>query len=156
MEILIVTVGKFGKGKAHAAEKAIYEQYAGRISPPPKLTEVEEKRPLPSEQRKRREGELLRAALPNGAVVVALDERGRNISSNDLATKIESWRDSGRRSIAFLIGGADGLDNETRRRADMVVSLGKMTWPHLLVRGMLAEQIFRAQSILAGHPYHRA
>lgn len=156
MEFVIVAIGKFGKGKSHAAERKLFEQFARRLSPPPKLIEIEEKRPLSANERKRREGELIRAALPDGAVTVALDERGRDLSSEAFARRIETWRDSGRRTVAFMIGGADGLDDETRDRADMILSLGKMTWPHLLVRGMLAEQIFRAQSILAGHPYHRA
>jgi 23S rRNA (pseudouridine1915-N3)-methyltransferase len=156
MDILIVAVGKFGKGKSHAAEKALFDHYSRRISPLPKIVEVEEKRPLPAEARKRREGEMLRNAVPNGAVIVALDGRGRELSSEELAGRVETWRDSGRRGVAFIIGGADGLDDDTRQAADLVLSLGRMTWPHLLVRGMLAEQIFRAQSILAGHPYHRA
>jgi 23S rRNA (pseudouridine1915-N3)-methyltransferase len=92
---------------------------------------------------------------PADALVVALDERGVTLSSRDLAARLGGWRDSGRREIAFLIGGADGLGRAALDRAALVLSLGPMTWPHLLVRVMLAEQLYRAVAILQGHPYHR-
>jgi len=156
MQFYIAAVGRFGGGRAHAAERSLFERFAGRIVPSPILTEVEEKRPLAAAERRRREGELLLAAVPAGAFMVALDERGRQWASADLAARLGRLRDEGRRHVAFLIGGADGLDEPVRAAADLVLSLGAMTWPHLLVRGLIAEQIFRAQSILAGHPYHRA
>ena len=88
-------------------------------------------------------------------MIVALDERGKDLSSRQLADRIAGWRDDGIRDIVFLIGGADGLDGRVRERADLLLSFGRVTWPHMLMRGMLAEQIYRAQCILAGHPYHR-
>lgn len=123
--------------------------------PPPAIIEVEEKRRLPPAELKAREAELILAALPRGARLVALDERGTAWGSVELANRLRDWRDAGAGSVAFAIGGADGLGSAVTERADAVLSLGKMTWPHLLVRGMLLEQLYRAQQILAGHPYHR-
>jgi 23S rRNA (pseudouridine1915-N3)-methyltransferase len=129
--------------------------YAARILPPPAIVEVEEKRPLPSRLMKTREGELILGVLPAGVPLVALDERGVQWSSRALAERIAIWRDRGSPELAFAIGGADGLHSTVRDRADAILSLGSLTWPHLLVRGMLLEQLYRAQQILAGHPYHR-
>lgn len=120
------------------------------------LKEIEIKKDLAAEVRRAREGEALLAAIPSGARLVALDERGRAESSETLAKRLGRWRDDGARTIGFVIGGADGLDEPVRKKADFVLSFGALTWPHMLVRAMLAEQIYRAQSILAGHPYHRA
>jgi 23S rRNA (pseudouridine1915-N3)-methyltransferase len=102
------------------------------------------------------EAELLRRAVPEGAVIVALDERGHLESSPDFAARLAGWRDTGRGDLALLIGGADGIAPELRAEADFVLSFGKMVWPHMLVRVMLAEQLYRAASILAGAPYHRS
>ena len=102
------------------------------------------------------EAALLERALPQGALHVALDERGRTLSSPEFARKIAGWRDAGRADLAFLIGGADGLAPALRDAADFSLSFGAMVWPHMLVRVMLAEQIYRATTILAGGPYHRA
>lgn len=96
---------------------------------------------------------LLRA-LPENAVLIALDEGGEDITSGELARRLGQWRDQGR-DLAFLIGGADGLDPPTLAQADWRLALGRLTWPHLLVRLLLAEQLYRASTILAGHPYHR-
>jgi len=104
---------------------------------------------------KEQEGELLLAALPRGAKVIALDEIGKTMTSRDFATLLGRWQDDGAQDLAFMIGGADGLSEAARDAADVILSLGRMTWPHMLVRGLLAEQLFRAESILAGHPYHR-
>ena len=101
------------------------------------------------------EADLLRRALPKGAVICALDERGKVMSSTDFADKIAAWRDAGRSDLAFIIGGADGIDPALRAQADFSLSFGKMVWPHMMVRVMLSEQIYRAASILAGGPYHR-
>ena len=90
-----------------------------------------------------------------GRVTIVLDERGEALSSTDLARKLDRWRDDGRREARFLIGSADGHEQEQRATADLLLSFGPATWPHLLVRAMLAEQLFRATSILANHPYHR-
>ena len=102
------------------------------------------------------EAALLERAIPGGALICCLDERGRQMSSPDFADLIAGWRDAGRQDAAFVIGGADGLDPAFRDRADATLSFGAMVWPHLLVRVMLAEQLYRAASILAGSPYHRA
>jgi 23S rRNA (pseudouridine1915-N3)-methyltransferase len=123
--------------------------------PPPAIVEVEERRSLPPEQLKLREGELILGALPAGVPFVALDERGAQWSSRALAERIAAWRDQGESQLVFAIGGADGLHRAVLDRADVILALGSMTWPHLLVRGMLLEQLYRAQQILAGHPYHR-
>ena len=129
--------------------------YASRIVPPPVIIELEEKRRLPVALLKAREAELIFGALPAGIPLVALDERGAGCSSRAFADRIATWRDEGWPELAFAIGGADGLDGAVLDRADAIMSLGPMTWPHLLVRGMLLEQLYRAQQILAGHPYHR-
>ena len=104
---------------------------------------------------KAREAELILAAVPTGARLVALDEKGAAWSSRELAERVAAWRDQGTATLAFAIGGADGLGPAVTARADAVVSLGAMTWPHLLARSLLLEQLYRAQQIIAGHPYHR-
>lgn len=102
------------------------------------------------------EAARLARTIPAGAVVAALDERGQMPDSPGLARMLAGWRDGGRQDAAFVIGGADGLDPALRAGADVTLSLGPMVWPHLLVRVMLAEQLYRAATILAGLPYHRA
>ena len=102
------------------------------------------------------EAALLERTVPSGALLVTLDERGRTMSSPDFAELLARWRDAGRQEAAFLIGGADGLAPALRDKADQSISFGQMVWPHMLVRVMLAEQLYRAASILAGAPYHRA
>lgn len=151
MRIVVAAVGKAKPGP----ELELFQQYLRRLSPTPALKEVEEKRPLASAQLKAREAELLLGCVPAGAVVVALDERGRDLSSPDFAEKIRGWRDGGISDLVFLIGGADGHGDAVRDRADLLLSLGRLTWPHMLVRALLAEQLWRAQAILSGHPYHR-
>ncbi len=101
------------------------------------------------------EADLLRAAIPKGAVICALDERGKLMSSPDFATMLGNWRDDGRGDLAFVIGGADGIDPSLRAQVDAKLSFGKMVWPHMLARVMLSEQLYRAASILSGAPYHR-
>ena len=135
----------------------MFDTYAGRLAQPFTLAlrEVEEKKRLSGQERKDREADLLLAAVPDGAAVVALDERGKSLNSRALADKVALWRDTGTRDVAFLIGGADGLDGRVRAHADLVLNLGALTWPHMLVRGLIAEQLFRTQCILSGHPYHR-
>ena len=102
------------------------------------------------------EAVLLEKALPDGALVCVLDERGRVETSPDFAERLAGWRDQGRGDVAFVIGGADGIEPYLRDRADHALSFGKMVWPHMLVRVMLAEQLYRAATILAGGPYHRS
>ena len=116
---------------------------------------MEEKRKLSPAELKAREAELILAARPAAAMLVALDRGGAEWSSRDLADGLAAWRDRGAGAVAFAIGGAEGLGKPVLEKADMVLSLGAMTWPHLLVRPMLLEQLYRAQQILAGHPYHR-
>jgi 23S rRNA (pseudouridine1915-N3)-methyltransferase len=134
----IVARGKIGR----SSEAELVERYLKRISWPTRVTE------LPTSGGKVPD-------LPAGGVTVVLDERGKAISSADLAKKLEAWRDGGKREVRFLIGAAEGHAEEQRSSADLLMSFGAATWPHLLVRAMLAEQLFRATSILANHPYHR-
>ena len=155
MRITIAAVGKWKAGP----ERALFEEYKKRLKWPLALKEVEERRPLPAPQLKLREAELLRAALPGKSgdlLMVALDERGKALSSEALAKQISAWQQRGIGGAAFVIGGADGLDESLKKDSGMILSLGALTWPHMLVRVMLIEQIYRAQQILAGHPYHRA
>jgi 23S rRNA (pseudouridine1915-N3)-methyltransferase len=134
----IVARGKIGR----SPEAELVARYLKRIAWPTRLTE------LPDHG-----GKL--PDLPANSVTVALDERGRAISSMELAKRLDAWRDEGKREARFLIGAADGHQEEQRAGADLLLSFGTATWPHLLVRAMLAEQLFRATSILANHPYHR-
>ena len=101
------------------------------------------------------EAVLLQRAIPQGAVVCVLDERGKVETSPAFAERLGAWRDAGRGDLAFVIGGADGIDPSLRAQADHALSFGKMVWPHMLVRVMLAEQLYRAAAILSGGPYHR-
>ena len=155
MRIAVIAVGKARPGPA----RAMAEDYAKRLSHGSlawrlDLVEVEAPAKLPVADRMRREAELLGARVPAAAALVALDRRGKSLSSEDFAAKLGAWRDQGR-DVAFVIGGADGLDRPLVARADLVLSFGAMTWPHMLARAMLTEQLYRAASILAGHPYHR-
>jgi 23S rRNA (pseudouridine1915-N3)-methyltransferase len=151
MRLWLAAVGRAKPGP----EQDLFRAYAARLNPPLQLREVEEKRPLPVPERKAREAELLLAAIPPGALVVALDERGRALPSVAFAEQLGRWRDQGTGDVALLIGGADGHGEAVRSRAALVLALGPMTWPHMLVRALVAEQLWRAQAILAGHPYHR-
>ncbi len=153
LHLTIIAVGKKGAGPL----ADLQHLYSERITWPLTIREVEEKRPSPTAvERVQREGNLLLQAIPKGAIVVAVDGRGTEISSEEFAQRLGKWRDSSVAEVIFLIGGADGLADNVRAKANYVMSLGAMTWPHLLARGMLLEQIYRAQTILAGHPYHRA
>jgi 23S rRNA (pseudouridine1915-N3)-methyltransferase len=134
----IVARGKIGR----SPEAELVDRYLKRIAWPTKVTELPD-----------RGGKV--PELPASSVIVVLDERGTALSSTELAKKLEAWRDGGKREARFLIGAADGHDEEQRRTADLLLSFGPATWPHLLARAMLAEQLFRATSILANHPYHR-
>lgn len=153
MRIAIAAVGKWKAGP----ERALFEEYKKRLKWPLTLKEVEERCPLPAPQLKAREAELLLDAIAKKQpLLIALDERGKTFSSDALAKQISAWQQRGIGEAAFVIGGAGGLDESLRQRADLLLSLGAMTWPHMLVRVMLIEQLYRAQQILAGHPYHRA
>ena len=138
MLLHIVARGKIGR----SPEAELVERYLKRIAWPTKVTELPEKGgsiPPP----------------PTNSVTIVLDERGNALSSIELAKNLERWRDDGKREARFLIGAHGGHDDAVRSRADLLLSFGPATWPHLLVRAILAEQLFRATSILANHPYHR-
>ena len=152
MKITIAAIGRAPRGP----ERDLYDHYANRIRWPITLRELEEKKKLPSAQLMLREGELLLEAVPAGATLVALDRRGKVLDSRGFADRLGRWRDNSVSDVAFLIGGAEGHAEPLLRKADLMLSFGAMTWPHLLARAMLAEQIYRAQQLLAGHPYHRA
>jgi 23S rRNA (pseudouridine1915-N3)-methyltransferase len=134
----IVARGKIGR----SPEADLVDRYLKRIAWPTRVTELPD-----------RGGKV--PDLESNSVSIVLDERGEAISSMALAKKLEAWRDGGKREARFLIGAADGHDDAARAGADLLLSFGPATWPHLLVRAMLAEQLFRATSILASHPYHR-
>ena len=149
--IRILAVGRARQGP----EGSLFEAYVRRMSWPIALEEIDIKAKLPPARRKAAETEKLLSLVPGGAVVVALDAGGTLLSSEGFADRLRHWRDDGTQALCLLIGGADGLDRAAFERADFVLSLGSMIWPHLLVRTMLAEQLYRAQQILSGHPYHR-
>ena len=151
MRLLILAVGR-SKSSPH---RDLQAHYAERITWPLEIREVEERRTFSAPERKAREGELLLAALPDESVLVALDERGKGLTSAAFAERLARWREEGVKTLAFAIGGADGLAPAVLKRAAFVMALGPMTWPHLLVRGLLLEQLYRVQQIIAGHPYHR-
>jgi|SRR5579862_1146444 len=151
MRLAIVAVGRQRAGPLKELER----HYAERITFPLALREVEEKRKLSPAEMKAREAGLLLDAVPKGAVLVALDGRGAALTSEAFAKRLDAWRQAAP-DLAFVIGGAEGLDESILKKAAFILSLGAMTWPHLLARGMLLEQIYRAQQILAGHPYHRS
>jgi 23S rRNA (pseudouridine1915-N3)-methyltransferase len=138
MLLHIVARGRIGRGP----EAELVERYLGRIAWSTKVSELPD-----------RGGKT--PTVENATRVVMLDETGETLGSKALAERIGRWRDDGVRECRFLIGAADGFDDAERRQADLLLSFGRLTWPHLLARAMLAEQLFRATSILAGHPYHR-
>jgi 23S rRNA (pseudouridine1915-N3)-methyltransferase len=146
----LIAIGRLRSGP----EAELFDRYNGRLRPKLTLNELPEARGAPAEV-KRREGASLLAALPANAFAVALDLGGEVMSSERFASLLDRWLTMGR-PLCFLIGGAEGLDSPVINRADFQLSLGVLTWPHFLVRAMLAEQLFRARSITSGHPYHRA
>ncbi|MBO6783245.1 MAG: 23S rRNA (pseudouridine(1915)-N(3))-methyltransferase RlmH [Alphaproteobacteria bacterium] len=153
MRILVAAVGRARKGP----ETALFEHFSGRIKVWPfALHEVELKRSAPASRTSDGEADLLLQAVPDGAHAIALDEGGKQLTSEEFSALLGRLQDEGMRDLVFLIGGADGHGEAVRRRADQVLAFGRNTWPHMLVRGLLAEQVYRAQQILAGHPYHRA
>ena len=154
MRMVIAAVGRLRQGPEAALLADYLDRHAkaGRALglPPVTVTEVEDKRGGGMAA----EAPLLARAIPDGAALVVLDERGQMLDSPEFARKIAAWRDQAR-DIAFVIGGADGIDPGLRDRADLAISFGRMVWPHMLARVMLAEQIYRATTILSGSPYHR-
>jgi 23S rRNA (pseudouridine1915-N3)-methyltransferase len=156
MRVQVCAVGRLRAGP----EAVLIADYLDRFGKtgrglglgPAQVIEVEDKKGGGVEA----EAALLERAAPGGALLVALDERGAVLSSPEFAAKLAGWRDAGRQDLAFVIGGSDGLAAGLRERADFSLSFGSMVWPHLLARVMLAEQLYRAATILAGGPYHRA
>ncbi len=138
MLLHIVARGKIGR----SSEAELVQRYLGRIAWPTKMTELPESGGRMPER-------------PAGGALILLDEKGEALSSSELARQLEGWRDRGMREAQFRIGGAGGFDDGQRGEADLLLSFGRATWPHLLARAMLAEQLYRATSILANHPYHR-
>jgi 23S rRNA (pseudouridine1915-N3)-methyltransferase len=150
-----ITLAAIGKAKGNTLYNQLFEQYIKRLPWQVTVRELEEKKPLPTEQRKEREAELLLNACADAHRIVALDERGKDLTSPAFAKKIGDWQQGGDSHFAFVIGGQDGLHHSIRERADLILSFGKLTWPHMLVRPLLAEQLYRAFTILTNHPYHR-
>ncbi len=155
MRVQICAVGRLRGGP----ERNLIDDYLTRFDRsgrplglgPATLVEVEDKKGGGMKP----EAALLEKTFPKGALICTLDERGKLMSSPDFAKMLARWRDDGRQDVAFVIGGADGIDPALRARADASLSFGKMVWPHMLARVMLSEQLYRAASILAGSPYHR-
>ena len=155
MRVTICAVGRLRAGP----ERTLIDDYQTRFDRtgrslglgPLTITEVEDRKGGGMAA----EASLLDRALPKGALLCTLDERGKLLSSPDFASQLGRWRDEGRSDVAFVIGGADGIDPSLRNRADFSLSFGKMVWPHMLARVMLTEQLYRAASILSGSPYHR-
>jgi len=155
MKITIAAVGRMKPGPEHSL-LGDYLMRAGQAGRPLALgpftvTEIDERK---ARERAAQSARLIEA-IPPGAIAIALDERGKALSSTDFAKMLADLRDQGSGEVAFLIGGADGHDKALRERADRLLAFGPMVWPHMLARVMLAEQLYRAVSILAGGPYHR-
>jgi 23S rRNA (pseudouridine1915-N3)-methyltransferase len=156
MRVTICAVGRLRQGP----EKTLFDDYTQRFHRtgrglglgPVLLQEVDDRKGGGMTA----EAALLGKAIPAGAAVCCLDERGKAMTSPDFAGQLGKWRDAGRSDLALVIGGADGIDPALRARADLALSFGPMVWPHMLARVMLAEQLYRAAAILAGTPYHRA
>jgi 23S rRNA (pseudouridine1915-N3)-methyltransferase len=159
MRLVLIAVGRARPGP----ERDLFDDYTGRIKTagpsvsfgPLNLIEVESRKRLSGPELAQAEAQAILTALPTGAAIIALDERGKHLSSPDFSTKLAGFRDSGVSDLAFIIGGADGLHDSVRAKANLCLGLGTMTWPHMLVRPLIAEQIYRAITILSGHPYHR-
>ena len=156
MRVHLIAVGRLRAGPERDLVEDYFQRFDRTGRPlglgPVVEHEVEDKKNLGMAA----EADLLARAVPLGAVLVTLDERGKLMSSPEFAAMLARWRDGGRQDVAFVIGGADGIDPILRAKADASVSFGAMVWPHMLVRVMIAEQLYRAATILGGGPYHRA
>jgi 23S rRNA (pseudouridine1915-N3)-methyltransferase len=160
MKLLLLGVGRLKAGP----ERELVSRYVERCVANGRrngfggfdMREIDESRARRPEDRKAEEAAGLAAVIPPGARTICLDERGRTLSSEDFAGKLGAWRDGGASVCALVIGGPDGLDPAFRDAADLTLAFGAMTWPHQIVRALAAEQLFRALTILSGHPYHRA
>lgn len=150
MKILIAAIGKLKASPEHQ----LYLDYTKRLPWKVECREFDV-RLDDARQRQQREGELLLEACKGYDRLIALDESGKTLSSREFARTLGNWQQEGLSSFAFVIGGSDGLDESVLRKAQLAWSFGRVTWPHLLVRPLLAEQLYRAHSLLIGHPYHR-
>ena len=151
MQVIIAAIGRDRAGPT----RDLFDDYCRRSPWPIRLVEIAPRSSGPPERRLREEADRLLGAVPPGAILVALDETGRQLDSAGLARRIARWQED-HGTVAFVIGGPDGLARSVLERAEATLAFGPMTWPHRLVRVMLAEQIYRAGTILSGHPYHRA
>jgi 23S rRNA (pseudouridine1915-N3)-methyltransferase len=159
MRVLVLAVGRMKKG----AEADLADRYLKRAVQAGRaigiraieIVEIRESRAPDPERRKLEESIAIANMIPEGAVVVLLDERGDGLGSAAFADQIGRWRDAGHAVAVFVIGGADGLSETLREKAKITLNFGQATWPHQLVRIMLLEQLYRAVTILSGHPYHR-
>ena len=160
MKLYLVGVGRLKPGP----ERDLVARYGGRCEASGRnigftafeMREIDESRARRPDDRKAEEALAIEGLLPPQSRRICLDERGKSLTSEEFAKKLGDWRDASAGACAFIIGGPDGLDSGFRQRADLTLSFGAMTWPHQLVRALAAEQIFRAMTILSGHPYHRA
>jgi 23S rRNA (pseudouridine1915-N3)-methyltransferase len=150
MQVIIAAIGRDRAGPT----RDLFEDYCQRTPWPIRLVEITPRSSGPSERRLREEADRLLQAVPPSAVLIALDEAGRQMDSAGLARRIARWQEE-HGTLAFVIGGPDGLAKNVLDQAETTIAFGRMTWPHRLVRVMLAEQIYRASTILSGHPYHR-
>ncbi|MDH3659893.1 MAG: 23S rRNA (pseudouridine(1915)-N(3))-methyltransferase RlmH [Alphaproteobacteria bacterium] len=151
MRVLVLAVGRDRPGPTAELVDTYLKRCPWRID----IVEIPQKNQGDRTRRLREEAGKIRQALPDNAAVIALDERGDDLSSRAFAEQIERFRHDGRSALAFIIGGADGLDPSLIEAADRRLAFGRAVWPHRLVRVMLAEQLYRASTILSGHPYHR-
>ena len=160
MRLIIAAVGRLKAGP----ERELAERYRDRTEKTGRaiglrnveIVEIRESRAQDAGRRMLEESIALANLVPDGAVTIVLDERGDNLDSNSISQHLRSWNDVGRPAAVFVVGGADGLAPELKERADLTLAFGAATWPHQLVRIMLLEQLYRAVTILSGHPYHRA
>lgn len=151
MRILITAVGRLKPGPICD----LIQEYLKRITTPIQIKEIDIRDPLPTLSRQRKESQALLNLIPEGAILIALDEHGKNISSSDLSALMEHYKQRGAHTVAFAIGGADGHHPNLLSKADHTIAFGAATWPHMLVRSMLIEQLYRSQQIDKGHPYHK-
>lgn len=151
MRILLLAVGRDRRGSTAELVETYLRRCPWRIE----LVEIPQRSQGDKARRLREEADKIRQALSENAAIVVLDERGDDVSSRELAENIERFRQDGRSPLVFIIGGADGLDRSIVEAADLRLAFGRAVWPHRLVRVMLAEQLYRASTILTGHPYHR-
>ncbi|MDB2414987.1 23S rRNA (pseudouridine(1915)-N(3))-methyltransferase RlmH [Rickettsiales bacterium] len=152
LKIKIVAIGKMRKNDPLGD---VYCDYIKRLPWDISLVELEEKRSLPEEKLKEKESQLLCSAISADSKLILLDEHGKDCNSKNFAKILKNWSDDGCNNISIAIGGAYGLGEEIKNRADIRLSFGKMTWPHMMVRAMLSEQLYRAHTIITNHPYHK-